>query len=196
MISKKVEESNLHLGDFENQKRRITIENADLLRQLQEMSANASLMVKQKSALMAALDEQRSIAENESKERLSLLSKFKNLEHSADGLRENYDEEVGAKENLARQLTKALGDAEMWKQKYEIDGVAKAEELEMAKLKLQARLSEGQAVIEQLSLKLAQLEKARAKTSADAAEMAQLLDQVRNSILIDFIIVQSFSRLK
>ena len=196
MISKKVEESNLHLGDFDNQKRRITIENADLLRQLQEMSANASLMVKQKSALMAALDEQRSIAENESKERLSLLSKFKNLEHSADGLRENYDEEVGAKENLARQLTKALGDAEMWKQKYEIDGVAKAEELEMAKLKLQARLSEGQAVIEQLSLKLAQLEKARAKTSADAAEMAQLLDQVRNSILIDFIIVQSFSRLK
>ena len=196
MISKKGEESNLHLGDFDNQKRRITIENADLLRQLQEMSANASLMVKQKSALMAALDEQRSIAENESKERLSLLSKFKNLEHSADGLRENYDEEVGAKENLARQLTKALGDAEMWKQKYEIDGVAKAEELEMAKLKLQARLSEGQAVIEQLSLKLAQLEKARAKTSADAAEMAQLLDQVRNSILIDFIIVQSFSRLK
>ena len=196
MISKKVEESNLHLGDFENQKRRITIENADLLRQLQEMSANASLMVKQKSALMAALDEQRSIAENESKERLSLLSKFKNLEHSADGLRENYDEEVGAKENLARQLTKALGDAEMWKQKYEIDGVAKAEELEMAKLKLQARLSEGQAVIEQLSLKLAQLEKARAKTSADAAEMAQLLDQVRKSILIDSIIEQSFSRLK
>ena len=196
MISKKVEESSLHLGDFDNQKRRITIENADLLRQLQEMSASASLMVKQKSAFMAALDEQRCIAENESKERLSLLSKFKNLEHSADGLKENYDEEVGAKENLARQLTKALGDAEMWKQKYEIDGVAKAEELEMARLKLQARLSEGQAVIEQLTLKLAQLEKARAKTSADAAEMAQLLDQVRNSILIDFIIVQSFSRLK
>ena len=88
--------------------------------------------------------------------------------------------QVGAKENLARQLTKALGDAEMWKQKYEIDGMAKAEELEMARLKLQARLSEGQAVIEQLSLKLAQLEKARAKTSAETTEMAQLLDQVRN----------------
>ena len=91
--------------------------------------------------------------------------------------------QVGAKENLARQLTKALGDAEMWKQKYEIDGMAKAEELEMARLKLQARLSEGQAVIEQLSLKLAQLEKARAKTSAETTEMAQLLDQVRIYII-------------
>ena len=179
MISKKVEESDLHLGDFENQKRRITLENADLMRHLQEISANASLMVKQKAALMVALDEQRSIAESEAKERVSLLSKFKNLEHSADGLRENHDEEVGAKENLARQLTKALGDAEMWKQKYEIDGVAKAEELEMARLKLQARLSEGQAVIEQLSLKLAQLEKAKAKTSSDVTEMAQLLDQAQ-----------------
>ena len=52
----------------------------------------------------------------------------------ADGLKENYDEEVCAKDNLARQLNKALGDADMWKQKYEIDGIAKAEELEMAKV--------------------------------------------------------------
>ena len=56
------------------------------------------------------------------------------MEHMADGLKENYDEEAGAKENLARQLNKALGDADMWKQKYEIDGIAKAEELEMAKV--------------------------------------------------------------
>ena len=48
--------------------------------------------------------------------------------------RQDKDEEACAKENLARQLNKALGDADMWKQKYEIDGVAKAEELEMAKV--------------------------------------------------------------
>merc|ERR1719397_1220753 len=97
----------------------------------------------------------------------------------ADGLRENYDEEVSSKENLLRRLNKALGDADMWRQKYEVDGMAKAEELEMAKLKLQARLSEGQATIEQLSLKLAQLEKSKAKLSADSADMAQQLDQAQ-----------------
>merc|ERR1719394_2079912 len=86
----------------------------------------------------------------EAKERVSLLGKFRNMEHMADGLKENYDEEVCAKDNLLRQLNKALGDADMWKQKYEIDGIAKAEELEMAKLKMQARLSESQAMIEQL----------------------------------------------
>merc|ERR1711971_1529057 len=178
-LTKKIEEVTLNLGDFEAAKRRYTAENADLLRQLQELSANASLMVKTKSALVSALDEQKCIADNEAKERVSLLGKFRNMEHMADGLRENYDEEAGAKENLARQLNKALGDADMWRQKYEIDGLAKAEELEMAKMKLQARLSESQAMIEQLTLKLAQLEKAKAKASTDAADMAQQLDQAQ-----------------
>merc|ERR1719398_6736 len=136
-------------------------------------------MVKTKSALVSALDEQKCIADNEAKERVSLLGKFRNMEHMADGLRENYDEEAGAKENLARQLNKALGDADAWRQKYEIDGIAKAEELEMAKLKMQARLSESLAMIEQLTLKLAQMEKAKAKSAADAAEMAQQLDQAQ-----------------
>merc|ERR550534_3612878 len=82
-------------------------------------------------------------------------------------------------DNLLRQLNKAHGDADMWKQKYEIDGIAKAEELEMAKLKMQARLSESLALIEQLQLKLAQMEKAKAKSAADAADMAQQLDQAQ-----------------
>merc|ERR1712015_77224 len=104
---------------------------------------------------------------------------YRNMEHAADGLRESYEEEVGAKENLSRQLKKALGDADMWRQKYEIDGLAKAEELEMSKLKLQARLSESQNMIEQLTLKLQQLEKAKSKAASDAADMAQLLDQAQ-----------------
>merc|ERR1712106_682599 len=178
-LTKKIEEVNLNLGDFEQSKRRITAENADLLRQLQEIAANASLMTKTKSALVSALDEMKAIADHEAKERVSLLGKYRNMEHMADGLKENYDEEVGAKENLARQLNKALGDADMWKQKYEIDGIAKAEELEMAKLKMQARLSESLAMIEQLQLKLAQMEKAKGKAAADATDMAQQLDQAQ-----------------
>merc|ERR1719466_315469 len=106
-LTKKIEEVNLNLGDFEAGKRRITVENADLLRQLQELNANASLMTKTKSALVSALDEQKAIADNEAKERVSLLGKFRNMEHMADGLEENYDEEAGSRENTARQLMKA-----------------------------------------------------------------------------------------
>ena len=60
--NKKVEEVNLTLGDMEGSKRRITAENADLLRQLQELESNANLLIKTNSALVAALDEQNIIA--------------------------------------------------------------------------------------------------------------------------------------
>merc|ERR1712168_449295 len=156
------EEANLTLGDFEQNKRRLAGENADLLRQLQELDNAAGLLVKTKSALVAALDEQKAIADDEAKERVSLLAKFRNLEHECDGLKENLDEETVSKDNLARQLSKAQNESDMWRQKYGIDGVAKAEELEMSKLKLQARLSEAQCTIENLNAKLAQLEKAKA----------------------------------
>ena len=44
----------------------------------------------------------------------------------------------------------------MWRKKYELEGLAKSEELEMANLKLQSRLSDSQNMIEQLSQKLVQ----------------------------------------
>ena len=76
-------------------------------------------------------------ADFEAKERSALLGKYKNLEHEIDGLKENLDEELAAKENLIRLCNKAQNESDAMRQKYEIEGVAKAEELEMSKLKLQ-----------------------------------------------------------
>jgi myosin heavy chain 6/7 len=94
-INKKVEENNLNLGDIEASKKRTVIENADLLRQVQELQNSANLLLSGKSALVAALDEQKAIANNEAKERVSLLGKYRNLEHEVEGLKQNFDEEVG-----------------------------------------------------------------------------------------------------
>merc|ERR1719297_798537 len=178
-LNKKVEESNLHLGDLEAFKRRLTAENADVLRQLQELQNNASLLTKTRAGLVSSLDEAKGVADHEAKERVSLLGKYRNLEHELDGLKQAHDEEVGAKDNVNRQVAKAQGDADMWRQKYEIDGMAKAEELAMAQLKLQARLSESQNMIDQLQMKLSQLEKNKSKLQADAQEMTIQLDQAQ-----------------
>merc|ERR1712112_280152 len=125
-----------------------------------------------KAGLVSALDEQKRIADDEARERTSLLGKYRNMEHELDGLKSGFNDEVSSRENIERQVSKALSDADLWRQKYEIDGMGKAEELEMSRLKLQARLSESQSTVEQLSLKLQQLEKAKSKLSADAQEMA------------------------
>merc|ERR1719282_623815 len=126
-LNKKVEETNLMLGDLEAAKRRLTSENADTLRQLQELQNNAALLAKTRAGLASSLEEAKNVADHEAKERVSLLGKYRNLEHELDGLKQGHDEEVGAKENVIRQCMKAQGDADMWRQKYEIDGMAKAQ---------------------------------------------------------------------
>merc|ERR1719225_2568587 len=157
--NKKVEEASLTLGDFENNKRKIAAENADLLRQLQELENQANMLAKLKAQLQTQLDEAKRVADDEAKERAALLGKFKNLEHELDGVKEHLDEESGIKEDLLRQVAKANNESDMWRSKYETEGLAKAEDIEMNKLKLQARLTEAQGVIEQLTLKAAQVDK-------------------------------------
>merc|ERR1711863_43550 len=51
--------------------------------------------------------------------------------------------------------------------------------LEMAKLKMQARLSEAESTADQLQAKLAQVEKAKSKISAEIESMAGQLDQAQ-----------------
>merc|ERR1712128_102081 len=183
---------------IEKDKSQIMIEIQDVRAATEEVSRSKASAEKSFRSLSGALHDQakkveeanltlgdmeagkrRVTADNESKERVSLLAKYRNLEHEADGLKENYDEEVGAKENLGRQLGKAIGDADLWRQKYEIDGLAKAEELEMSRLKLQARLSESQSTIEQLNAKLYQLEKTKQKLQGDFNDMSVQLDQAQ-----------------
>lgn len=47
------------------------------------------------------------------------------------------EEELTAKENLARQCQRAEAEANGWRLKYEKEGIAKIEELESTKMKLQ-----------------------------------------------------------
>merc|ERR1719328_532790 len=175
--NKKVEVANLTLGDYENAKRKMAAENADLLRSAQELENNANMIIKYKMQLVAALDEAKKVADYEAKERITLLGKYKNLEHEIDGLKCNFEEEVGENDELLRRTAKANQESDLWRQKYENEAVAKAEDLEMAKLKLQSRLSESQGNIEQIQAKLHQLEKAKQKLQSEIDEVTAQADQ-------------------
>merc|ERR1719251_77787 len=89
--NKKVEEANLTLPDFETGKRKLAAENADLLRQLQEIENSANMLAKLKVTLADQLGEARAVADNEAKERQSLLGKYRNAEHDVAGMKDHYD---------------------------------------------------------------------------------------------------------
>merc|ERR1712021_134487 len=60
-VNKKVEEANLTLGDMDGAKRKLASDNADMLRQLQEIENAAALMAKYKVQLSAQLEEVRRV---------------------------------------------------------------------------------------------------------------------------------------
>jgi len=178
-MNKKVEESNLTLGDMDATKRKISSENADLLRVVGDLDNNLNILTKMRSALASNLDEIKAMADNEARERTLLLGKYRNLEHEADGAREALDEESSGRENVLRQVAKCETDATMWRTKYESEAVAKAEELEMTKMKLQARLTEAESTTENLNAKLNQIEKSKSKVQSELNDMLVSLDQAQ-----------------
>nr|XP_045582189.1 myosin heavy chain, muscle-like isoform X2 [Procambarus clarkii] len=182
-LNAKFEESTRTLNDFDAGKKKLAIENADLLRQLEEAENQLGQLSKIKVSLHSQLDDSKKVADEDSKERAILLGKYRNLEHDIDGLREQLDEESESKTDLQRQLTKANAESQMWRSKYESEGVARAEEIEASRLKLAARLEEAEAQIEQLNVKNLALEKSKEKLGADydetliAIERAEALAQ-------------------
>merc|ERR1712123_187232 len=178
-MGKKIEKANLTLADYASGQRKVAAENADILRQLQEAENNANMLAKLKGGLNEQLSDAQSQANHEAKERQILLGKYRNIEHEVAGLKDAFDEEMSSRDNLLRQLSKLEGEAELLRVRYEKEGLAKAEELEMAQLKMQARLGEAQSTIDLKSAKLAQLEKAKAKSQADLDAMATQVDQAQ-----------------
>merc|ERR1711872_199431 len=178
-INKKVDNANLTLGDYATSKNKIATENSDLLRIVGDLDNNLNIISKQKSALAAQLNDVKALCDNEPRERGLLLGRYRNLEHELDGARDALEEEAAGRENVLRLVAKAEGEAQVWRQKFETDAVAKGEELEMTKMKLTARLTEAEAAIDNLNAKLAQVEKAKAKIAGEINEMTTSLDQAQ-----------------
>jgi myosin heavy chain 6/7 len=178
-LGKKLAEANLTLGDFEATKRKIVAENADLLRVVGDLDTNLNMLLKAKASMAAMLAEVKANADNEARERSILLGKFRNLEHEVDGAKEGLEEESASRDNVVRQVAKAEGDANLWRAKYETEAVAKAEELEMTKMKLVARLTEAEGTIHNQNAKLAQVEKAKGNLQHEMDAMLANLDQAQ-----------------
>merc|ERR1719309_1278994 len=166
-LTSKLDESTRCLSDFDATKKKLSVENADLLRQLEESNAAYSQLYKITQSMSAQLEDVKKLAYDENKGRVTLLGKFRNLEHDYDGLREQYNEEGDAKWELSRNLQRASADANMYRAKYESEGIARAEELEAARLKISARLEEAEQQIEQLNFKNNSYEKIKYRISQE-----------------------------
>ncbi|KAI8436479.1 hypothetical protein MSG28_010041 [Choristoneura fumiferana] len=176
-VQGRADEANRTLNDLDAAKKKMSIENSDLLRQLEEAESQVSQLSKIKVSLTTQLEDTKRLADEEARERATLLGKFRNLEHDLDNIREQVEEEAEGKADLQRQLSKANAESQLWRSKYESEGVARSEELEEAKRKLQARLAEAEETIESLNQKVVALEKTKQRLATEVEDLQLEVDR-------------------
>merc|ERR1711899_101938 len=184
-LQKKIDENVNQLCEYENQNRRFTSENANLFTRLEELAGNASMLQKLKIQLNNQLDDAKRMADDEAKERQSLLGRFRTLEHEFDGVKIHFDDEVQQKEEVQRQVHKATGEMNHWRAKYEQDAVARIEELEATKLKLQARVDQANMLYNQAEKKIKLMDKTigewKSKANGLSMELNDSQKECRNA---------------
>ena len=76
-------------------------------------------------------------------------------------MKERIDEESQKKSDALKALSKSAAEIQLWKSKFETEGLGNIEELESSKAKLNSRLAEAEETIENLNQKVGSAEKAR-----------------------------------
>jgi len=170
-IQAKYDECYRCLGDFEANKKKMSSENVDLVRQLEDLEAQIHALSKLTIVYGAQCEDMKNAAKLENRDRVSILNKYRNLEHDFEGLQEQLNDDAENKHALQRELAKASAEASMYRSKYENEGIVRAEELEAAGMKLSVALEEAEQQIENLKYKNAGLEKIKSRISGELDAM-------------------------
>merc|ERR1712223_635375 len=165
-------------------KKRLQVENQDLSRQIEELEAGISNANKGKISLTTQLEDTKSLADAEAKDRAALLTKYKNMSTDLENLREKIENEHMRKSDALKALSKAQAEIQLWRSRYETEGMGKIDELEGARAKLQARIVEAEENVDALTTKIANNEKSKARTAADLDEVAMEYERVHAAALI------------
>ena len=124
------------------------------------------------------------MADAEARDRSSLLTKFKNLNTELETTRERIDNEHERKSDALKALSKAQAEIQLWRSRYETEGMGRVDELEGSRGKLQARISEAEETVETLQVKIANSEKSRARMQADLEEISMEYERTHAAAII------------
>merc|ERR1719483_1348320 len=71
-----------------------------------------------------------------------------------------------------KALSKAQAEIQLWRSRFETEGLGRVDELESSRSKLQARIQEAEENVETLNVKIANGEKSRARMQTDLEELS------------------------
>merc|ERR1712212_695084 len=118
------------LNEAESTKKRLQVENQDLNRQIEELEAGIANMNKAKISATTQLEDTKSLADAEAKDRAALLTKYKMFTTDLENIREKIENETMRKSDALKALSKAQAEIQLWKSRFETEGLGRIDELE------------------------------------------------------------------
>merc|ERR1711983_421589 len=94
------------------------------------------------------------------------------------------ENEAMRKSDALKALSKAQAEIQLWKSRYETEGMGRIEELESARGKLQAKIVENEELVDVLSTKVANAEKSKSRLGSDLDDISMEYERVHAAALI------------
>merc|ERR1719320_1427594 len=101
-----------------------------------------------------------------------------------ENLREKLENEAMRKSDALKAVSKAQAEIQLWKSRYETEGLGRIEELEGARSKLQAKIVENEELVDVLSTKVANAEKSKSRLGSDLDDISMEYERVHAAALI------------
>ncbi|CAF1345312.1 unnamed protein product [Rotaria magnacalcarata] len=170
-IQVKLDDNARQVVDLGSSKTKLTAENSTLTRQIEDLETQVAAITKSKTTLQQQLDEAKRALEDESRSKGTINSQIRNLTADLDQAREQLEEEQQAKSELQKTVSKLTAEVQQWRSRFDSDGVGRSAELEEAKRKLAAKLTEAEEQVEAALNKCNALEKAKARLQSEVEDL-------------------------
>lgn len=184
-LSIKIEELNRTILDITSIKQRISQENLDLVKEVQDLKINIESVTYSRSQVLSQLEDSRRRLEEDERRRASLEATLRQVEIDIESVRLQLEEESEARLDLERQLNNANGNVALFKNKYETEAHARVEEVEEIRRKFTIRIQEQEEHIESLVIKINSLEKLKVKLTTEIEVLLIDLEKA-NGLVRDF----------
>merc|ERR1719270_1778657 len=109
---------------------------------------------------------------------------YKMMATDLENLREKLENEAMRKSDALKALSKSQAEIQLWKSRYETEGMGRIEELEGARNKLQAKIVENEELVDVLSTKVANPEKSKGRLATDLDDISMEYERVHAAALI------------
>merc|ERR1719268_783984 len=180
----KLDEIARTLNEADSTKKRLHVENQDLNRQIEEIENAIATTNKNKVSLSTQLEDTKRLGDSEAKDRSNLLTKFKHLSTDLVTLRDKIENTHLQKSDLMKALSKAQSEIQLWRSRYETEGLGRVEELEAGNSKLKARVGEAEETVDSLQTKIANVEKSKNRVAQELEELSMEYERAHAAAII------------